>query len=70
MQIGLFDEGKRLGKLSELGDSLVQLDNVIDWEMFRPILNKVFFKEHKGAGGRPPLRLCNAAQNPCFTEDL
>lgn len=54
MQIGLFDEGKRLGKLSELGDSLVQLDNVIDWEMFRPILNKVFFKEHKGAGGRPP----------------
>ena len=54
MQIELFDDGKRLGKLSELGDSLVQLNNIINWEMFRPILNEVFRKEHKGVGCRPP----------------
>lgn len=49
-----FDEEIRMAKLSALGDSLVQLDKVINWEMFRPALNNVFKKEHKGAGGRPP----------------
>lgn len=54
MQIGFWDESLRLEKLSQLGDSLERLNKVINWEIFRPTLNKVFQKEAKGAGGRPP----------------
>lgn len=57
MQIGFFNEEKRLDKLSELGDSLEKLNAVIDWEMFRPILNRGMAKvkkARKGPGGRPP----------------
>jgi len=53
-QIGLFDESNRLKKLSSLGDPLEKLNSVIDWRMFEGALNKVFAKEHKGVGGRPP----------------
>ncbi|MGI6635187.1 MAG: transposase [Christensenellales bacterium] len=53
-QIGLFDESNRLKKLSSLGDPLEKLNSVIDWRMFEGTLNKVFAKEQKGAGGRPP----------------
>lgn len=54
MQIGLWDESLRLEKLSQLGDSLEKLNNAIKWEIFRPKLTKVFKKQAKGAGGRPP----------------
>lgn len=54
MQIGFWDESLRLEKLSQLGDSLERLNGAINWEIFRPALTKVFKKEHKGAGGRPP----------------
>ena len=54
MQIGFWDESLRLEKLSQLGDSLERLNKAIKWEIFRPTLNKVFKKEAKGAGGRPP----------------
>lgn len=54
MQIGFFDIENKENRLSELGDHLEKLNNIIDWEMFRPILKKAFKKEHKGAGGRPP----------------
>lgn len=53
-QLGFFDESNRLKKLSQLGDSLEKLGKVINWEMFRAILDEVFRKEPKGAGGRPP----------------
>ena len=54
MQIGIWDESQRLEKLSKLGDSLEKLNRAIDWELFRPKLTKVFKKQAKGAGGRPP----------------
>ena len=54
MQLGIWDESLRLERLSQLGDSLERLDGAIDWELFRPLLTKVFKKEAKGAGGRPP----------------
>ena len=54
MQIGFWDESLRLEKLSKLGDSLEKLNRAIDWELFRPKLTKVFKKQAKGAGGRPP----------------
>ncbi|TCW62467.1 IS5 family transposase, partial [Treponema sp. J25] len=53
-QRGFFDEQDRLEELSRLGDPLERLNRVIDWEVFRPCLNKVFKKEAKGPGGRPP----------------
>jgi len=53
-QRGLFDEQFRLEKLASKGDPLVALNEVIGWEMFRPLLNKAFRKEPKAPGGRPP----------------
>ena len=53
-QIGMFDESNCLRKLSKLGDQLEKLDGVMDWRIFEDVLNRVFAKEHKGAGGRPP----------------
>lgn len=53
MQFGFFDRVDREKRLTELGDNLERLNKAIDWEMFRPILTKALYKEHKGAGGRP-----------------
>lgn len=53
-QIGIFDEAKRLERLSQLGDSLERLNKVIPWEMFRPQLEAVFNNPGKKATGRPP----------------
>jgi transposase, IS5 family len=51
---GLFDEEFKLNRISELGDPLEKLNKCIEWNLFRPILNKVMAKEVKGPGGRPP----------------
>lgn len=56
MQISLWDESARLEKLSQLGDSLEKLNRVVNWEMFRPRINKAMKamkNEAKGPGGRP-----------------
>lgn len=52
MQINLFAEETQLQRLSELGDSLEKL-NVIDFESFRPLLEKVNCKERKSKAVRP-----------------
>ncbi|GHU11038.1 DDE transposase [Spirochaetia bacterium] len=51
---GFFDEEFRLEKLSRLGDSLEKLNERIDWELFRPIVEGVFPKKVVEKGGRPP----------------
>ena len=51
---GLFDEEHRLEKLTKKKDPLIRLKEEIDWKIFRHILDKVFAKEPKGKGGRPP----------------
>jgi len=51
---GFFDEEFRLEKLSKQKDPLVKLSQIIDWELFRTILESIFKKEAKGKGGRPP----------------
>lgn len=53
-QMGLFDESRRLERLSELGDCIEKLQSVIDWTIFLPTLKRVFRKTAKGPGGRPP----------------
>jgi len=53
-QRGFFDEQDRLEMLSKMGDPLEKIEKVINWEMFRPILNEIFPKEERNLGGRPP----------------
>jgi transposase, IS5 family len=55
-QPGLFDAEFRLRKLDGIGDPLQKLSRGINWERFRPLLDKGFAKDDpvKGPGGRPP----------------
>jgi transposase len=55
IQFGFYDLHKRFSKLSEAGDALERLDTVIDWEMFRPELERIDHKERKSAAGRKPM---------------
>lgn len=41
MQTSFFDLENRCASLSEGGDPLEQLDTIIDWEIFRPILERI-----------------------------
>lgn len=57
-QLGLFgesnfDEQKRLNRLTVLGDRLPRLNEIINWEDFRPELQKVFPSKPDEHGGRP-----------------
>ncbi|MDT8274315.1 MAG: IS5/IS1182 family transposase, partial [Desulfomonilia bacterium] len=52
MQTSLFDLYNRYASLSEAGDPLERLDAVIDWELFRSILERIGAKERKSAAGR------------------
>ena len=52
-QLGIFSSAKREQKLSDLGDTLEQLNEIVDWEMFRATLEEAVRKEAKGPGGRP-----------------
>lgn len=50
----MFAIENRLERLEELGDVLVQLNRIVDWQMFSPLLDSVYDSEPKGRGGRPP----------------
>ena len=51
---GLFDDFFQLEKLDKLGDPLKQLNEVVEWEMFRPVLEKACKRRYeRGEGGRP-----------------
>ena len=51
-QLGIFSSAKRERKLSDLGDTLEQLNQIVEWEMFRATLERAVHKEAKGPGGR------------------
>jgi len=51
---GFFDQDVRLTKLTKLGDPLQKLDENIDFEVFRELLEKKLEKLERGKGGRPP----------------
>ena len=51
---GFWDQNLRLSKLSKLGDPLERLNNGIDFEIFRDLLESRLFKLSKAPGGRPP----------------
>jgi len=54
MQISFYDEENRLEKITKLGDSLEQLNSVVDWKIFVPVLNRAIPRKISEKGGRPP----------------
>jgi IS5 family transposase len=54
MQNSLFDLENRYASLSQAGDPLERLNGVIDWEIFRPILERMDAKQRKSKAGRKP----------------
>ena len=54
MQNSLFDLENRYASLSKTGDPLERLNAIIDWEMFRPILERMDVKARKSKAGRKP----------------
>lgn len=53
-QPGLFDLDERYRKLSEVGDPLTRLRELIDFEVFRPVLGSALNRSDGLKGGRPP----------------
>lgn len=53
-QAGLFDLEERLAGLSAKGDNLERLNAVIDFELFRPELERAVPRADRVKGGRPP----------------
>ena len=50
---GLFDSLDRLARIDAMGDPLINLNNIMDWEIFTPVLALLPQAEPKGPGGRP-----------------
>ena len=59
-QPGLFDIEERTAKLTKMGDPLVELKARIDWEAFRPELNRVHEKARKSDAGAKPIDVIQA----------
>jgi IS5 family transposase len=55
MQYSFFDKGDRLKKISKLGDSLEQLNAIVNWHIFTPILDVAIPRIKSEKGGRPPI---------------
>lgn len=55
MQSSFFDLDNRYAQLNQLRDPLVELNRVIDWELFRAPLSKLTEKPRKSAAGRKQL---------------
>lgn len=53
MQPGFFDRDERLTKLEALGDPLPKVARLVNWEGFRPLLEKTREKRDPRRGGRP-----------------
>ena len=53
-QAGFFDVDERLAGLSAAGDPLERLSAVVDFELFRSVLNAALARSDRSRGGRPP----------------
>jgi IS5 family transposase len=53
-QINLFGAEAQLEKLAKMGDQLIRINNLINWEMFRKALEMAVRKADYSKGGRPP----------------
>jgi transposase, IS5 family len=52
-QLGLFDYQSRLEDLASRPNALDRLNQVVDWEVFRPVLTKLVVSQPLAPGGRP-----------------
>jgi len=50
-QLGFFDFDIRLDRIDKAGDPLVKLNHTIDWQLFRPTLEKAREKDKKSPAG-------------------
>lgn len=50
-QPGFFDLDKRMSKIDSNGDPLVKINQAVDWEIFRPVLEETRNKPRKSAAG-------------------
>ena len=53
-QPGFFDVDERLKELSAKGDALERLSAVVDFDLFRPDLERAVVRSDRSRGGRPP----------------
>ncbi len=53
-QAGFFDVEERLARLSGLGDQLEEFSRTVNFEVFRPELEKALAYSDGSKGGRPP----------------
>ena len=53
-QPGFFDVDERYAALSAAGDPLERLSAVVDFEIFRPVLEAALRRSDRSRGGRPP----------------
>jgi len=53
-QAGFFDVDERLRRVSDLGDPLEVMAEIIDFEGFRPVLDNALLRSDRAEGGRPP----------------
>lgn len=53
-QPGFFDVEERLRELSAKGDDLERLNELVEFEAFRPELERVVPRLERAKGGRPP----------------
>jgi IS5 family transposase len=53
-QPGFFDLEDRYAALSAAGDPLVRLGELVNFELFRPLLVRALRRSDRGRGGRPP----------------
>jgi IS5 family transposase len=53
-QPGFFDVDERLAALSAAGDPLERLSTVVDFELFRAVLDAALSRSDRSRGGRPP----------------
>lgn len=53
-QLGLFGWKERYARIDKNGDPLVELNRVIPWENFRPVLSNIFNKVRKSNAGAKP----------------
>ncbi len=50
-QFGLFDYNKRLSRIDKAGDPLVELNKLVDWELFRELIERSREKPRKSPAG-------------------
>lgn len=50
---GLFDAMDRMSQIDRMGDPLANLNRIMNWDIFVPVLDRIPKAEAKGPGGRP-----------------